>query len=353
MTNPYATSRPHQMWRRAVSMVEPHLLDPVVAPRFQIDAGTRVATAGSCFAQHIARKIRAIGFNYHVPEDGSDLPDALRREKNFGVFSARYGNIYTVEQLLQLFEEVFEGRIRAETAWRRPDGRYVDPYRPRIEPEGYGSEDEVIAARREHLGFVERTFREAELLIFTLGLTEAWRSRIDGSVFPLAPGVSGGDYDPERHAFHNFTVGEVTASLIDFIGRLRRVNPEVRVLLTVSPVPLIATYEDRHVSTSTTYSKAVLRVAAQAAFDAFDFVDYFPSYEIITSSATGGLYYEEDHREVAEIGVAHAMRCFVRHYVAGAVVPPAAAIATDAPPPPLAGPKEVVCDEEAMDAANI
>ena len=91
-------------------------------------------------------------------------------------------------------------------------------------------------------------------------------------------------------------------------------NPGVRVLLTVSPVPLIATFEDRHVLVSTTYSKSVLRVAAQAACDGSDRVDYFPSYEIITGSPTGGMYFEEDSREVNSIGVAHAMRSFVAAY---------------------------------------
>ena len=68
--NPYTDAQPYQMWHRSVSRVEPHRLDPMVNPRFQIDASTRVSTAGSCFAQHIARKIQSIGFNYFVPEAG-------------------------------------------------------------------------------------------------------------------------------------------------------------------------------------------------------------------------------------------------------------------------------------------
>jgi hypothetical protein len=86
------------------------------------------------------------------------------------------------------------------------------------------------------------------------------------------------------------------------------------VLLTVSPVALAATFEDRHVMVSTTYSKSVLRVAAQEARERFDFVDYFPSYEIITGSPTGGLYYEDDDRQVNRQGVAHAMRVFMESY---------------------------------------
>ena len=39
-------------------------------------------------------------------------------------------------------------------------------------------------------------FEQSEIFIFTLGLTEAWRSKKDGAVFPLAPGVSAGSFDP-------------------------------------------------------------------------------------------------------------------------------------------------------------
>lgn len=348
-SNPYKGAADHQMWRRAISRVEPHLVDPVVNPKFQISRDMRVGTAGSCFAQHIAKQISKIGFNYFVPEDGKEQTLRDQKERNYGMFSARYGNIYTVAQLLQLFEEVFDGRNLSEQAWQRPDGRYVDPYRPQIEPAGFETPQQVTEARKEHLTYVETLFRESELFIFTLGLTEAWRSQKDGSVFPLAPGVVASSFDPEQHEFHNYKASEIEEALITFLNRLREVNAEIKVLLTVSPVPLIATYENRHVLTSTTYSKSALRVAAQGAVDEFDWVDYFPSYEIITGSSTGGMYFEDDHREVRSIGVAHAMRCFVNHYVEGR---------NDAARPPALDPKalasfqsagEIICDEEAID----
>jgi hypothetical protein len=83
-------------------------------------------------------------------------------------------------------------------------------------------------------------------------------------------------------------------------------------MLTVSPVPLAATYENRHVWLSTTYSKAALRVAADEAVRKFENVFYFPSYEIITSPAAGNRYYDDDLRSITELGVNHVMRVFFR-----------------------------------------
>jgi hypothetical protein len=306
MTSPYKHLNDYQFWRRAVSAVEPHAVDPVVHSKFTIAQTDRVSTAGSCFAQHISRRLSNIGFNYYVPESGDDLSQEERTCQNYGVFSARYGNIYTVRQLLQLFEEALGHRTKSERPWVREDGRFVDPFRPAIAPAGFDSADEVLSARADHLEHVKRVFLDSDIFVFTLGLTESWLSRSSGDVFPLAPGVSGGSYDPETCEFVNFSVSDVIADLRSFLTQLK----------TVSPVPLIATFENRHALVSTTYSKSVLRVAAEAALQEFEWVDYFPSYEIITGNFNSGHYYETDLREINSTGVSHAMRCFLRHYVA-------------------------------------
>lgn len=351
MTNPYAAIESYQLWRRSISRVEPHLFDPVVTPKFRLDKTAKIATAGSCFAQHISRQLQRIGFHYFVPESGEELAEGERVRRNYGVFSARYGNLYTARQLLQLFEEAFEDREPAESVWLRSDGRYVDPYRPQIEPDGFETVEAVKAARRRHLADVRSVFTDADVLVFTLGLTEAWQSKIDGSVFPLAPGVVAGSFDPKLHEFINFTATDVDADMTLFLEKLKARNLAIKVLLTVSPVPLIATYENRHVLVSTTYSKSVLRVVADQVVSRFGWVDYFPSYEIITGSYAGGLYYEADHREVNSRGVAHAMRCFVRNYTAD---PEHSRQREEAAQVRVieSARRDIICDEEAIDAVR-
>lgn len=347
MTNPYRGLPDRQFWRRGVAGVEPFMLDPVVDPRFSIVPTDRVATAGSCFAQHIARRLDENGFNYFVTEDGADLAEVDREGENYGVFSARYGNIYTARQLLQLAQEVFEGRQAQDTAWLRSDGRYVDPLRPQISQRAFETPEQVRLARAEHLEAVRRMFLECDVFVFTLGLTEGWRAISDGTVFPVAPGVSGGDFDAERYEFINFGVADVLADMRSFLTLLRGVNADVRVVLTVSPVPLIATYEPRNALVATTYSKSVLRVVADELWRQHDFVDYFPSYEVITGNFNGGRYYEADLREVNGIGVDHAMRCFLRNYT------DATARTDQAWTHVNAASADVVCDEEAIEQVGV
>jgi hypothetical protein len=314
-TNPYKGLPAHRFWRKAVELVEPSELDPVVQARFVIEKTNKVASAGSCFAQHISRQLKSKGFNYYIAEQPPPgLSPESAQARSFGVFSARYGNIYTARQLVQLFDRAYGDFEPADRCWRRSDGRYVDPFRPQIEPDGFRSVDELEESRSSHLSAVRRMFEQLDVFTFTLGLTEAWCSKSDGAVYPLAPGVAGGDMDYASYRFVNFTVEEVIVDLNRFLANLRDVNPRANVILTVSPVPLIATYEDRHVLQATTYSKAVLRVAAETIRNDNPNVDYFPSYEIITGQFNRGAYFEDDLRSVKQPGVEHVMRLFLKHF---------------------------------------
>ncbi len=244
---------------------------------------------------------------------GPPLP--CSEDENYGTFSARYGNVYTVRQLWQLFQRAYGLFAPADIAWRRADGRYIDPFRPRIQEGGFATVEDLLAERKSHLAAVRRVFEECDLFIFTLGLTEGWVARADGAVFPLAPGTVAADGDADAYAFHNFTVAEMDADLGRFINALRSINPNCRVLLTVSPVALVATYEDAHVLASTIYSKSALRVVAEMATRAHPLVGYFPSYEMITGPHTRSAFFEDDLREVRPEGVAYVMSVFARHYL--------------------------------------
>jgi hypothetical protein len=314
MTHPYQNLDEFQFWQHGMTDPAPGHIDPVVRSKTILKT-EKVATIGSCFAQHLGRNISKSGFNYFVAETcDQELPPEIARSRNYGVFSARYGNVYTVRQAVQLFDRAFGQFQPGEHIWRS-GSKFVDAFRPRIEPDGFSRREEAISSRETHLSCVRKVFEDCDWLIFTLGLTEAWRSRSDGAIFPLAPGVHGGEFDPQAHEFVNFGASEVSHDLGVLVSKLASVNAAAQVLLTLSPVPLIATYEKRHVLVSTTFSKSALRVAADDAERNFRNVIYFPAYEIITSAANGGRYFEDDLRNVSDIGVNHVMRVFSKHFM--------------------------------------
>lgn len=353
--HPYKGLPKHQFWKSAVAEAAPADLDPVVKVKFSLGAADKVAAAGSCFAQHVTRRLSTSGYNYFVAEDGSAIAAEARPARNYGVYSARYGNLYTARQLLQLFDRSVGAFKPRDDHWLKGD-RVVDPFRPEIEAGGFDTLAALRADRVEHLAAVRRMWSELDVFIFTLGLTEAWRSKVDGAVFPLAPGVSGGAMDDKTYEFHNFSADEIAADLEQFAQKLKSVNADARMIVTVSPVPLVATYEERHVLVSTTYSKSALRVAAETVSKSLAHVDYFPSYEIITGSFNRGAYFESDLRGVKPEGVDHVMRVFLAHYGASsATVAAATAAAPSADSQEaavlaeIAAGQKVVCEEELLE----
>ena len=309
MPSPYSNRPPHTFWKSAVS--NRHFSDLTdLIPVIEDLQTARIATAGSCFAQHVGHHMRLRGLNYMDMEAAPRLlgPDAAAR-LGYGLYSCRYGNIYTTRQLLQLMQEAWGERAPQDAIWEN-EGRFHDALRPSVEEGGFASVEELREMRAYHLRRVKRMFETLDLFVFTLGLTETWVSTHDGTAYPSAPGVVAGTYTPQDYTFKNLRFAEVLADLEEVRSRMRRINPNARMLLTVSPVGLAATATDKHVLTATTYSKSVLRAVAGEMADTHADVQYLPSYEIITGQPTRHALYGPDLREVSTHGVAEVMRQF-------------------------------------------
>jgi hypothetical protein len=308
--SPYQNRPSTAFWKTGVSETRPETIEGLWTRKFEIRTDTRVATAGSCFAQHIARFLRQQGcsvIDAEPPPPGLD--DDTARSFGYCLYSARYANIYTVRQLLQVAREAFAGEPLADCVWEK-DARYYDAYRPSVEPEGLKTPEAVVEHRRRHLSRVRQVLEDADVLVFTMGLTETWIDRENGHVYPTAPGTIAGDFDPAKFAFKNFTFNEVHDDFVALRALLKEHNPGIKFLVTVSPVPLTATASDKHVLSATTYSKSVLRAVAGQLADTFEDVDYFPSYEMIASPFSQAKFYEPNLRAVREEGVRTVMRVF-------------------------------------------
>lgn len=313
--HPYKSLPEHCFWKKSIASKPLEYVDPAISFGMKITTKTKVATAGSCFAQHIARKLSQSGYNYLVTEKGHPiLSSSVAKEQGYGLFSARYGNIYTTRQLLQLFDRAFGNITSTENYWVNKKGKFVDPLRPTAQPNGYNSADDLGLDREHHLKAVKKMFEELDVFVFTLGLTECWRNKTDGMVYPICPGVEAGEFDSNKHEFYNQSVSDVINDFKSFNKKLLAVNPGAKVILTVSPVPLMATAQDSEsVLSATVYSKSVLRVAAEELKAQLQNVFYFPSYEIITGNFNRGQYYAKDLRNVLEVGVEHVMKLFFKH----------------------------------------
>ena len=301
--HPYSLQPDRAFWSRAVARNwSPD--DLITAHEPILRADSRVMSAGSCFAANIVPRLEAAGYRY-VRTETAESNDRF----GYDLYSAAYGNIYTPGQWLQLIDRA-EGRFHPrEDRWATADA-VIDPFRPGL-PYPAESDEEFDLLTRSHLDRVVAAIRDSTVFLFTLGLTESWVSTLDGAVFPACPGTIAGTFDPERHRFVNFTVSEIVADTLGFIDRMRAIRPGLRIVLTVSPVPLVATATDDHVYTATVYSKSVLRAAAGEVAAARPDVRYFPAYEIVTGPGAEN-HFADDGRTVTGAAVtAVALSCWM------------------------------------------
>jgi len=154
------------------------------------------------------------------------------------------------------------------------------------------------------------SIEKSDVFVFTLGLTERWINKKHGFEYSICPGTTEGIYDESEHQFENLDFPQVRKSLASALQKIKDRNKKIKVLLTVSPVPLVATYENRHVLVSTMESKSTLRSVAGMLAKKRKYVDYFPSYEIINSFPFRGMFFEPNLRNVNHHGVNFVMQEF-------------------------------------------
>ncbi|MFB7776201.1 GSCFA domain-containing protein [Streptomyces bauhiniae] len=368
--HPYTGLPERSFWRSAVAERDPLDIADLWTPKWPIGQDAAVITAGSCFAGHIGRALLEEGMHWY---DAEPPPPGLTAEqrsaRGYRRFSFRTGNIYTAAALRQWIAWAVASSVPPEEVWEE-DGRFHDPYRPTVEPEGFASPAELLRSREVTLAALRTALAEAEVLIFTLGLTEAWHDTEHETVLPMCPGTVRGSFDADRYVLRNHTVSRVHEDLTEALAMARGVNPGLRTVLTVSPVPLTATATGRHALVATTFSKSVLRAAAGQLADEDDRVDYFPSYEIVTglpqplvlparsgdpdrpgtsgAAASGGPkgFFEPNLRTVRPEGVAFVMEHFFRALRGEPTRAP------HAPPqqqPTTAGGEDPSCDDALLD----
>ena len=312
MSNPYAQLPERSFWKLAIANRSLFDVSEVWVPRFHIQQEQKVVTFGSCFAQHIGRALRARSFNWHTAEKAPAILSAANAKRfNYDVFSARTGNIYTTSLLLQWARWALGEAKPPEEYWEQ-DGRIFDPFRPAIEPDGFESLDEMLVSRQAALKAFRRCILDADYFVFTLGLTESWKHATEGHEYPVCPGTVAGKFDETLHVFRNQSFSEVYANLKASMDLISKSNPNIKFVLTVSPVPLTATNTGQHVMVATMSSKSILRaVTAQIQSERED-VDYFPSYELINSPVTKAIFFEPNQRGVTTHGVGFVMGHFFR-----------------------------------------
>lgn len=239
----------------------------------QITKETPIASMGSCFAREIRKVLLREAYAYITEE--THHPAAVHA-------SAAWERSYNTFSMRQIFEYTFSDWQPDLRWWTAPQsGQIQDPYRRIILYETPEAAEADFSSHRQHS---RRALEKADLLILTLGLTEIWEDTVDGSVIclPSGPYVNEGG-DMGRYRFRVSRYGENLENLEKIHELMAARNPKCRLLVTVSPVHLWATFRtDADVISASCNSKSTLRAVADEFAANHDNVHYFPAFEMAT-----------------------------------------------------------------------
>ncbi len=218
-----------------------------------ITPDTKITAFGSCFAANVSNWLA---------------------ERNFRVLTreAENSNAYVVsmgEGMVNSFA------IRQQFEWAWENQVFDQPLWHGYKAEDFGYDEEVRLKTKE-------IFDDTDVFILTFGLSEVWYDEPTGNVFWRT--VPKDAYDPSRHKFRVSSVEENRDNIDAIYQLIRKHRPDAKIIMTLSPVPLIATFRDVSCISANAVSKATLRVALDEVLrDRKDegFLHYWPSYELV------------------------------------------------------------------------
>lgn len=241
----------------------PKLSTPVSTPEytFQIHHQHQLLSMGSCFAEHIG---------------------AYLAERKFQQELNPFGIVYHPLVAARLLDQALNG-LRPKSAdlfagqglWRHFDfhSRYA-----------HHDQNEAIKLLDRQYDKAAARLRNLDILILTFGTAYGYRLREDGTW------VNNCHKQPPS-SFEKCVASteEMTLALSGVLEKLKVINPNLQVILTISPV--------RHMRDGlleNQRSKARLLLTQEALCTSFDFVHYFPSYEILLDELRDYRFYADD-----------------------------------------------------------
>src|SRR5256886_4022334 len=283
---------------------------PRINPKFKLHRDDRFYAIGSCFARGLEHSLA----KHNVAVESAAPEFANFQPAKRGVSALGFTNKYNTYSILNELRWALDpdAEFPRDSVVQLTNTTWYDPHTtPTLDFVGL----EETLERRALIQAVTKRIQSCRAVIVTLGLAEVWRD-VHADVFVnCTPIPSLFKTQPDRYEFHLTNFAENWANL-EAIYRLlsHRGHADFRIVVTVSPVPLMNTFSTMDIVVANAWAKSLLRAVAQEWASAHPNVDYFPSYEIVQNSDRAAVW-ERDLRHVRGAGVQHIMDLFLKNYL--------------------------------------
>lgn len=259
-----------------------HILDIQIPKPIQtIKYNDKIMLIGSCFTEHIASRLSQYLFDTCSNPNG-----ILFNPLSVANSLVSYDNntCYKEEQLFYLNE-----------LWNSWDhhSRFSD-----IEPQ------QALININTELSVAHNFLKDANWLIITLG--SSFQYFLTENDYPVA-----NNHRAPANWFYKklLSIHEIYHALLGSINTLRLSNPNLQIIFTVSPV--------RHIRDgviANNRSKARLLECVHKLCEQYDFINYFPAYEIVVDVLRDYRYYDIDLVHPNYAATSHVWEYFIQTY---------------------------------------
>ena len=259
----------------------------VAAPDFLIDYNSRLMMLGSCFAENMGSK-----FSYY----------------KFDVDVNPCGIIYNPLSVANVLRLIVEGKQFEKSDLRQVGGKWVSLYHHGA----FSSTDPDECLRRINDRLTKATgeLRTLDLLVITWGTAWVYRYTRENIVVSNCHKIPSQEFERSR-----LSVEDIVKEYLVLIGRLREINPGLRILFTVSP---IRHWKDG--AHGNQLSKATLLLAIDRLREELQHVYYFPAYEIVLDELRDYRFYADDMLHMSGFTVDYIWERFLYSFISPEVL---------------------------------
>ena len=259
----------------------------VAAPDFLIDYNSRLMMLGSCFAENMGSK-----FSYY----------------KFDVDVNPCGIIYNPLSVANVLRLIVEGKQFEKSDLRQVGGKWVSLYHhgalSSTDP------DECLRRINDRLTKATGELRTLDLLVITWGTAWVYRYTRENIVVSNCHKIPSQEFERSR-----LSVEDIVKEYLVLIGRLREINPGLRILFTVSP---IRHWKDG--AHGNQLSKATLLLAIDRLREELQHVYYFPAYEIVLDELRDYRFYADDMLHMSGFTVDYIWERFLYSFISPEVL---------------------------------
>ena len=275
--------------------------------KFNLAKNSKVFTIGSCFARSIEEAL-ANDFQFPITQYvGDDNEYKARRKRGILNKFTPSSILHELNWLLNIFDGAdFTQTTKDFFSYKVNEEYYIDLGLQHYVP----INKERFLNRRKEIYNIYSELKHCDSIIITFGLIEEWKFKKN----PIQHAPNRKEMlkkDNNKFIFNILTINDTEKIISEIIDKLFLINQKIKVILTVSPVPLEATFSNEHILVANSLSKSTLRSSLKNLVDKKN-VDYFPSYEMV--NAYGPNAFEKDLRHVKSEIVQNVFNIFKKTY---------------------------------------